>query len=161
MGIGVMVGRRRPTPSLGTIVPSMPHVLVVADGTWVRNDVRAALSDDAYRLTEVDDPRSAVEAWADDRPDVVVADLQIGSMGGMAVTRALRDAASTAGDPPPPTIVLLDRGADSFLAGRSGAAAWLRKPFTSHELRTAIAGLLIAPEADEPVEAEVGADEAS
>jgi CheY-like chemotaxis protein len=134
---------------LGTIVPSMPHVLVVADGAWVRNDVRAALGDDAYRLTEVDDPRAAVDTWADDRPDVVLTDLQIGSMGGMAVTRALRDAASGAGEAPPPMVLLLDRGADSFLAGRSGADAWLRKPFTSHELRTTIAEVMASASAED------------
>ena len=127
----------------------MPHVLVVAEEAWVLNDVRAALADDSYRLTEVDDPRVAADSWNDDRPDVIIADLQISSMGGMAVTRSLRDAAAVQGEPAPNIVLLLDRGADSFLAGRSGASAWLHKPFTSHELRSTIAGLLSEPVDDQ------------
>jgi DNA-binding response OmpR family regulator len=42
----------------------------------------------------------------------------------------------------PPVILLLDRDADAFLAGRSGAVAWVRKPFSAHDLRAAVDGAL-------------------
>lgn len=111
----------------------MPDILLVADEPWIVNDVRAAL--DAHGLTVQADPRAAADTWLDGAHDVVIVDLQVGSMGGMAVTRAVRDAAASAGRPRPVTIVLTDREADAFLAKRAGASAWLRKPFGSFALR--------------------------
>jgi DNA-binding response OmpR family regulator len=114
----------------------MVDVLVVADGPWVLNDVRAALDDGHYRLHEHTDPRTVADAVRDSRPGLVVVDLQIGSKGGMAVTRTVRNLVDTGGiDVMPPVIMLLDRAADAFLAGRSGADAWVRKPLDGFELR--------------------------
>jgi DNA-binding response OmpR family regulator len=120
----------------------MSDILVVADETWVLNDVRAALSEPRYSLHEITDPREVTDRIETTLPDAVVVDMQIGSMGGMAVTRAVRDAAAVEGVTAPPIILLLDRDADAFLAGRSGAVAWVRKPFPAHELRAAIDGAL-------------------
>lgn len=111
----------------------MPDILLVADEAWIVNDVRAAL--DAHTITVETDPRAAAAAWLDGRQPVILIDLQIGSMGGMAVTRAVRDAAASANLPRPVIVILTDRDADAFLARRSGAAAWLRKPFGSFALR--------------------------
>ncbi len=111
----------------------MPDILLVADEPWIVNDVRAAL--DAHAITVQDDPRAAAGTWLEGDHDVIVVDLQVASMGGMAVTRAVRDAAATAGRPRPPIVLLTDRDADAFLAKRAGASAWLRKPFGSFALR--------------------------
>ena len=116
----------------------VPNILVVADEDWVIDDVRAALSDTAYIITVVSNPRAAVDQAAEIEADVVLVDLQVGSMGGMAVTRSLRGETDVGGTDHVPTILLLDREADSFLAGRSGADSWLRKPFGSFELRDLI-----------------------
>jgi DNA-binding response OmpR family regulator len=72
-------------------------------------------------------------------PDVVVVDLQVGSMGGMAVARMLREAEFLNEIAAAPIVLLLDRAADAFIAGRSAADAWLVKPFTPQELRAALA----------------------
>lgn len=66
--------------------------------------------------------------------------MQTGTMGAMAVTRAVR----AAGPNRPPVIVLLDRDADAFIARRAGAAGWVRKPFSTPELRQAIEGVAAA-----------------
>ena len=58
----------------------------------------------------------------------MIADLQIGSMGGVAVTMALRLDASSAALPAVPVLLLLDRVADVHLAKRCGADGWLVKP---------------------------------
>jgi DNA-binding response OmpR family regulator len=113
-------------------------ILLVADETWVVTDVAAALADTRYSITVTSDPRSVAGATRDNTPDVVIVDLQVGSMGGMAVTRSVRDAFAVAGGQAPPVVLLLDRDADSFLAGRSGATAWVRKPFGASELRAAV-----------------------
>jgi DNA-binding response OmpR family regulator len=122
----------------------MADIVVIADAAWVVNDVRAALGEQRYTIHEVGDPRQAVAAVQEHLPRAVVVDLQIGSMGGMAVTRSIRDAFAGAGIGAPPVVLLLDRDADAFLAGRSGAAAWVRKPFSAADLRAAIDGLVPA-----------------
>lgn len=120
----------------------MADILVVTDASWVVNDVRSALTDARFSVAVAADPRSAGDAVTEQEPDIVLVDLQVGSMGGMAVTRAIRDAAAVAGSSRPPIVLLLDRDADGFLAGRSGADAWLRKPFTADALRSTIDALL-------------------
>ena len=117
------------------------HILVVADEAWVLDEVHSALGESRYRITDVSDPQAAVETAREAGPDAAVVDMQVASMGGMAVARALREAAGAGTIGPTPTILLLDRGADAFLAGRSGAAGWVRKPFTAFELREALDAL--------------------
>lgn len=116
----------------------MVDILLVTDVPWVVNEVRAALSDPGYSISVVDDPRAVVDAVGEHTPDVLLVDLQIGSMGGMAVTRAVRGAAATSGSERPAVILLLDREADAFLAGRSGADAWILKPLSADEARSTI-----------------------
>ena len=125
----------------------MSKILVVADEPWILTDVRAALGEARYTITEINDPRAVAEAVIADPPDAVIVDFQVGSMGGMAVTRAVRDAFAGSEHSAPPVILLLDRDADAFLAGRSGAAAWVRKPFSSGDLRGAIDDSIAAPAA--------------
>jgi DNA-binding response OmpR family regulator len=116
----------------------MPRVLVVADETWTRNRVHAALSEPGFELRDVTDPTDVVTALRDNDPDVVVVDLQIASKGGMAITRSLRHAEEIDGIDHVPVVLLLDRRADAFIAKRAGAEAWVQKPFAADELRRAL-----------------------
>ena len=70
--------------------------------------------------------------------DIAVLDLQIGSMGGMAVTMSLRLDESSGRLPHVPVLMLLDRVADVHLAKRSGADGWLVKPLDPLRLRRAV-----------------------
>ncbi len=116
----------------------MPRVLVVADTSWVRNDVHAALSAPGYELSDESEPARAAQAAAENDVEVAVVDLQVGSMGGMAIARSLRAATELDDGPDVPVVMLLDRRADAFLARRAGAGGWVQKPFTASELRGAI-----------------------
>lgn len=120
----------------------MPRILIVADTPWVTNDVHAALSLPHYELRDHGDPRSLPQAVAGFEPDVVVIDLQVASMGGMAMARLLKEAALASDFPEVPVVMLLDRQADAFLAKRAAAAAWLQKPFEAEALRAAVAALI-------------------
>jgi DNA-binding response OmpR family regulator len=122
----------------------MTTILVVTDESWVRNEVHAGLTDPGYTLIDHTDPATAADAAQGEQVDAVIVDLQIGSMGGMAVTRAVRHATATGDNKGTPVVMLLDRSADAFLAARAGADAWLAKPFTSHELMTELAPLIAA-----------------
>jgi DNA-binding response OmpR family regulator len=114
-------------------------VLLVADEAWIRNEATAALSDPGTVVREVEDPRFAAQVADEFEPDVAVVDMQIASMGGMAVSRSLREAEFADDIPATSIVLLLDRSADEFLAKRAGADAWVVKPFTPQQLRAAIA----------------------
>ena len=77
-----------------------------------------------------------------DAPDLVVVDLQMGNMGGMAVCLELRLQESYDDLPHIPVLMLLDRRPDVHLARRSGAEGWLVKPLDPLRLRRAIRALI-------------------
>ncbi len=111
----------------------MSRVLIVTDDPRERDRVHSALSFDGAELIDHDAPGSAADRAAEESVDVAVVDLRIGSMGGMAITREFLGRQLHV-----PVVLLLDREADTFLAGRSGADAWVTKPFTASALRAAV-----------------------
>lgn len=116
----------------------MPSILLVADDAWVQNQVRSALSSENDRVVVSEDPKAVVDLASESRYDIAIIDLQVQSMGGMAVTRALHDAVAGGDVSPLRIILLLDRSADAFLAKRAGVDAHLVKPFTAQDLRRVI-----------------------
>jgi DNA-binding response OmpR family regulator len=117
----------------------MPKVLVITDSNWVINDVRAVLGIGHWDVEVLGDPHEVVPTIDEVVPDAVVIDLQIGSMGGMAVVREILSVMDQ--EERPRLVLLLDRTADSFLAKRAGADAWVVKPFEAHDLRVALEGV--------------------
>jgi DNA-binding response OmpR family regulator len=75
-------------------------------------------------------------------PQLVVLDLQIGNMGGMATCMSLRLDAGAGRLPHVAIMMLLDRADDVFLAKRSEADGWLIKPLDAFRLRRAATALL-------------------
>ena len=114
------------------------RIMVIADEPWTRNEVHAALAEPDYTLIDHDDPATSGDVLRSEQADAVVIDLQVGSMGGMAIARDLHQQAAMAKRESVPVVLLLDRKADSFLAKRSGVAAWVTKPFTAHDIRIAV-----------------------
>ena len=114
----------------------MSRVLLVADASWVVNEVRSSLTLGDWQIEEVSDPRQATEMAAAERTDAVIVDMQVGSMGGMAVVRDIRQ--SFYDEDRPRMVMLLDRSADEFIARRAGADASVMKPITASELREAL-----------------------
>jgi len=114
---------------------SMPTVLLVADRPSVIDRVHAALASVDVVLLEHQDPNTAADAAYEYDVDRVIVDQQVGAMGAMAVTRAVR---AKGGDAPIPVTIILDRAADAFLAGRSGAQNWVLKDDSTTELRAAV-----------------------
>ncbi len=116
----------------------MPDLLLVADLPWVTDAVRAALSGTGHNLAVTTEPAGAAGLALEQGTAVVLVDLQVGSMGGMAVARAIRAAAHAAGVTPPAVALLLDRETDAFLAGRAAVDGWIRKPFGTFALRALV-----------------------
>jgi len=119
------------------------QVLLATDADWLVDDVVAALGDADTSFVVCSEGREVSKQVTKRTKDggsfdIVVADLQIGSMGGIAVTMALRLDASSGNAPDLPVLVLLDRVADVHLAKRSGANGWLVKPLDPLRLRRAV-----------------------
>ena len=119
------------------------NVLLVADSKWMVNQVNAALAG-PHKIIEISDPYEAEEAATTAEADLILIDLQVGSMGGMAITRNLKSLAMAGETTDAPILLLLDRSADEFLAKRSGADGWIVKPFTSQDLHAAVAAVVPA-----------------
>jgi CheY-like chemotaxis protein len=113
-------------------------VLVAADARWVREQVQAALVGTGQEVIEVTRGQDVREAVAEHHPDLVVLDLQIGNMGGIAVAIDLHLEESGGRLPHVLILLLLDREADRFLAKRVGAEAELVKPVDPGTLRRAV-----------------------
>jgi len=114
------------------------HVLLATDADWIVDEVTAALGGPDTSFTVCREGRMVAALVADRDPDLVIADLQIGSMGGMAVCMALRLDESAGALEHVPVIMLLDRVADVYLAKRSEAEGWLVKPLDALRLRRAV-----------------------
>ena len=119
-------------------------ILVAADARWVREQVRAAFVAPGQEVVEVTRGQDVREAVAREKPDLVVLDLQIGNMGGIAVALDLRLEESAGRLPRSTILVLLDREADRFLSRRADADLELVKPVDAGILRRAAKQLLEA-----------------
>ena len=122
----------------------MPTVIAASDAKWVRDHVRAALSGPGFEIIEVETGRDVRQVVGERNPDLVIVDLQIANMGGMAVSLDLRLEESGGRLPHVPILLLLDREADRFLARRSTADAMLVKPIDPGTLRRTVKTLLAA-----------------
>lgn len=117
-------------------------MLVATDSDAVFDEVDAALGNDEVRLGRISAGDHVRAAVMSEDPDLVILDLQIGSMGGVAACLDLRLEESGERIPPQRILLLLDREADVFLARHSGADGWVLKPLDSRRLRRAAAALL-------------------
>ena len=113
------------------------HILLATDAQWILDDVLAAIGTPDTSFSVVRNGRDVPAVIAQRTPDLAVLDLQIGSMGAMAVTMNLRLDHSDGRIPHIPVLMLLDRLADVHLARRSGAEGWLIKPLDALRLRRA------------------------
>src|SRR5579859_1956560 len=141
-------GSRRPPGSDGTqgqqqaTVEAVPNILIASDGAWLHDKIRSMLAGAGTSMTAVWAGVEVLGAVCDDEIDLVILDLQIGSMGGMATCLDLRLEEGAGRAPHVPVLMLLDRRADVFLARRSGADGWLVKPLDPIRLRRATSVLL-------------------
>jgi DNA-binding response OmpR family regulator len=117
-------------------------ILVAADARWVRDQVRAAFVAPGQTVIEVTRGQDVRDAFDKEDPDLVILDLQIGNMGGVASAIDLRLEESAGRLPRATILLLLDREADRFLAKRADADGELVKPVDAGTLRRAARRLL-------------------
>jgi DNA-binding response OmpR family regulator len=117
-------------------------ILVASDLATLRREIEAVISGPDVQVRLVTSGPEVVSFVAEESPDLVIVDMQMGNMGGMAVTLELRLQESYDAIDHIPVLMLLDRRPDVFLARRSGAEGWLVKPLDPLRLRRAVTALL-------------------
>ena len=115
---------------------------MASDIESVRREVGSVLESPDTDLVYVGSGTDVVGIVTEQEIDLVIADMQIGSMGGVAVCLDLRLQASYDAIDVVPVLLLLDRRPDIFQARRSGADGWIVKPLDALRIRDGARALL-------------------
>ena len=113
----------------------MTVVLLASDSDHVFAEVDATLATDDCQVLRVRAGADVLPVILAKDPDLVILDLQIGNMGGIATCLAIRQEEGAMRLTPRPVALLLDRDADVFLAQEARADGWAIKPLGSLRLR--------------------------
>jgi len=110
--------------------PRTPAVLVVDDEVQIRRLLKIVLEGNGYRVLEAATGQEGLTAVAMQRPDVVLLDLGLPDLDGVAVLKRLREWSRV------PVLVLSvrEREADKVAALDAGADDYVTKPFAAGEL---------------------------
>jgi DNA-binding response OmpR family regulator len=109
----------------------MEQVLVVDDDATVSDVLRRYLERAGYAVVLADDGPTALTAFRERRPDLVVLDLMLPGIDGLEVCRRMRAVAS---DLPVVMLTALGTEADRVLGLELGADDYVTKPFSPREL---------------------------
>lgn len=116
----------------------MPHILVVDDEPSLVKGLRLSLEQEGFQVTTAGDGREALAKFKAGAFDLVVLDLMLPEIDGLAVCRQIRQTEMT-------PIIMLTAKADDFdkiLGLELGADDYLTKPFNTRELIARIRAIL-------------------
>jgi two-component system, NtrC family, response regulator GlrR len=116
-----------------------PNILVVDDDQDILKLISMRLMSAGYDTASASNGAEAMSAISLQRPDVVISDLRMPAMDGMALLEAIHDAHPTL-----PVIILTAHGSipDAVHATQRGVFGFLTKPFDSQELLQIVASAL-------------------
>lgn len=124
----------------------MPSILLATDADWLYETIDSTITDEHTSVLRVSGGNKVIAALASEDPDLVILDMQTGTMGAFATCHAMRLEESADRLPHYPVLMLLDRDDDRFLAERSTAEGWLIKPLDGLRLARAVKALLAGDE---------------
>jgi DNA-binding NarL/FixJ family response regulator len=117
-------------------------ILLASDLASLRRELETMLAGPDVMIEEAATGPETIARVQRGEVDLVIADLQIGAMGGMAITMELHNLESYGDIEPVPVLMLLDRRPDVFLARRAGADGFVVKPLDPQRVRRAVRALL-------------------
>lgn len=121
----------------------MPHILVVDDEPSLVKGLRLSLEQEGFQVTTAGDGREGLAKFKAGTFDLIVLDLMLPEVDGLAVCRQIRQTDMT-------PIIMLTAKADDFdkvLGLELGADDYLTKPFNTRELLARIRAILRRAEA--------------
>ncbi len=110
------------------------RILIVDDEPQIRRVMKTALAVNGYQAYEARSGEEALELIRTEPPDLILLDLNMPGMGGMAACAAIRQISDVA-------IIVLsvrDREKDKIVALDAGADDYITKPFSVDELMARI-----------------------
>lgn len=111
----------------------MTAILTVDDSASIRQAIKIALSGEGYAVTEAVNGQDGLDKSSAGGFDLIVTDLNMPVMDGLAMIRELRKRPAGAGVP----ILFLTTESDAEIkaqAKAAGATGWLTKPFDPEQL---------------------------
>ena len=116
-----------------------PLILLVDDDPDILKLLSMRLTASGYEVQAVDGGQKALAAMATSRPALVITDLKMDGMDGMALFEAIRNAAPTL-----PVIILTAHGTipEAVTATKRGVFGFLPKPLDNHALLEQVAQAL-------------------
>ena len=122
--------------------PQHRTVLIVEDSEDARYFMRLELEQLGYRIVEADDGEKAVEVAERERPDIILMDLSLPIMDGIAATEKIR---ACDGFKTVPVIAVTAHQETDFRADAQAAGfnAYVTKPIDMPWLSELIEGLLV------------------
>ncbi|MAT63713.1 MAG: hypothetical protein VYB02_02080 [Actinomycetota bacterium] len=122
-------------------MPEKTNVLLATAEDHIFQEISASLSKN-HQIIRVSEGANVLKTLISSSPVLVILDLQIGNMGGMATSLDLRLEQRAGRIPNQKILMLLDREADEFLGKRSEADCWIIKPIDPLSLSRKVAELL-------------------
>lgn len=117
-------------------------ILVAEDSADTRAVLRRTLAYRGYRVVEAADGREAVEVALRECPDLVLMDLNMPVMDGLAATGRIRELREKCGNVPIVAVTAFETYGMKEAALEAGCDAYLLKPLALDELESVVAGLL-------------------
>ena len=120
----------------------VPDVVIAADSQAIFDEIRSVVEEPETTVRWIRRGEEVREELNQRPADLVVADMQIDTMGGIAVALDLQLESDAGRLEACPVLLVLDRRPDVFMARRSGAQGWILKPLDPLRLRSAVSALL-------------------
>jgi CheY-like chemotaxis protein len=123
-------------------------VLVVDDDPIMHRVLKHYLERNGYQMINANNGRQALELASRELPQLIVLDVRMPEMGGLAALRQLKETESTKAIP----VIIVTVNADRMTQMESevsGAAAFIAKPFRPAELLAEIKRLIATDAAGE------------
>ncbi|HLB47388.1 MAG TPA: response regulator transcription factor [Anaerolineales bacterium] len=119
-------------------MPSIQSILVVDDEHTIRDVIRRYLERDGFTVREAADGQTALREIEENLPDLIVLDLMLPGVDGLAITRHIRQRHTV------PIIMLTAKGetSDRIYGLDLGADDYVAKPFSPQELVSRIRAVL-------------------
>jgi DNA-binding response OmpR family regulator len=121
----------------------MSKILVIDDEESIRSLLDTILRRKGYNVILAEDGRKGIELFRQEQPDVIVLDLKMPEMDGLAVLQEIRRANSSQ-----PVIVLTGAGTpeNEQQVRALGVSEFVEKEFSLHHLGDALKRLLNTPD---------------
>jgi len=115
-------------------------VLFGDDSATVRMMLEKYLENEPYEASSASDGRETLKKFQEEKPDVVILDLQMPVLDGFSVCKAIKEDSNV------PVIILtsMDEESDRDWALSQGADEYLTKPVDKEELLETIRGVTVS-----------------